>query len=256
MSMFGSSALIGNGGGKPTVIQDFTGSGTWFCCPGVKLVQVITIAGGGGGGGASDTTTSGCASFYLSGGGGGQGGGISMSCYLGPQVGASGPVTVGSGGAGGSNGGNGTSGGDSIWCSLPGICVASIGGRFGGGNGSVKNGSASGGFGCGTGNYKNGNTGGGAGSGNGTGGSNSIADTTRGGGGGGSAIYCNVIPVSCTFCSAGSASTASNFTSPQTCIDLSSYGCGGRGGNGSVDSNRATAGLSGSGGLVRVIQYF
>ena len=250
MSLFGSVALLGNGGGKPTVIDDFTSGGCWYCCTGAKVIQVIAIAGGGGGGAGSDTTTSGCSSFYLSGGGGGQGGGISTSCFQGFQVGASGPVTVGGGGGGNCTGGN------SVWCSAPGICVVACGGRFGGATNGVKNVTTSGGFGTGCGNCKAGNAGGGGTTLNGTNGSNSVANTTRGGGAGGTARFCNVLPVSCTFGSAGSPSTATFINFGQTCIDLTTIGCGGQGGNSSVDGNRSTVSAPGCAGFVRVIQYF
>jgi hypothetical protein len=250
MSLFGSVALIGSGGGRPNVIDDFTSAGCWYCCPGAKVIQVITIGGGGGGGNGSDTTTSGCASFYLSGGGGGQGGGISMCCFQGFQVGASGPVVVGGGGAANCCGCN------SVWCSAPTACVIACGGRFGSQTSGVKNTTTSGGFGTGCGNVKNGNAGGGGTTLNGTNGSNSVANTTRGGGAGGSAQFCNVIPISCTFGSAGSSSTTTSIDLTQTVIDLNTIGCGGRGGNSSVDGNRSVAATSGGAGFVRVIQYF
>lgn len=249
MSLFGSPAFIGNGGGQQPQIDNFTSGGIWYCCPGVKLIQVIAIGGGGGGGAGSDTTTSGCVSFYLSGGGGGQGGGISMSCFNASQVGASGPVVVGTGG------GANTTGGNSVWCSGT-VNVVACGGRFGSCTGGVKNTTTSGGFGTGCGNVKNGNTGGGGTTLNGTNGSNSISNTTRGGGAGGSAQWCNVIPTCCTFGSAGSSSTASSIDFTQTSLDLSSIGCGGRGGNSSLDGNRSTSPTSGGGGYVRIIQYF
>jgi len=258
MSLFGSPTLISTGGGSQPVVNDYTSGGCWFCCPGAKLIQVITIGGGGGGGGANDTAVAGCScpSFYFSGGGGGQGGGISVCCFPGCAVLASGPVTVGGGGAGGSNGSNGCNGGNSVWCGGPSACLVATGGRFGGGNGLVPNGSASGGFGCGIGNNKCGNTGGGGTNGNGTNGSNAITFTTRGGGGGGAARWCATLPTCCVISNPGVASTAYVFTLPQTSIDLVSKGAGGRGGNASFDGGRASAGIAGSSGFVRIIQYF
>jgi hypothetical protein len=65
------------------------------------------------------------------------------------------------------------------------------------------------------------------------------------------------LPVSCTFWTTSNASTASFFCSPQTCIDLTSIGAGGRGGITSFDNSSFSCnGVSGNAGYVRVIQYF
>jgi hypothetical protein len=260
MSLFGSSALLANGGGQQPVIDNFTGSGVWYCCPGAKTIQVITIAGGGGGGGTCNRPIAGCGcpTFGLSGGGGGQGGGISMCCFSGTQVGASGPVVVGAGGAGSVTAANGCAGANSVWCSGS-VNVSAMGGGPGQGSGNVNNGCVGSLYiGCGIGNYRCGNGGGGSRyNGNGADARNDNTNSTRGGGGGGGAYYCNVIPISCTFWTTSNASTASFFCSPQTCIDLTSIGAGGRGGITSFDNSSFSCnGVSGNGGYVRVIQYF
>jgi hypothetical protein len=106
-------------------IQRFTATGTYTPTPGMQYCIIEAVGGGGGGGGASCTVaTSGFA------GGGGGSGSYSKRICTSVQIGASQPVTIGTGGAGGvaaNPGGNGTA------TSVGGLVVANggIGGLIG-----------------------------------------------------------------------------------------------------------------------------
>lgn len=93
---------------SPAAIQVFTSSGTYTPTEGMKACLVIATGGGGGGGGADGLDTG----MKAAGGGGGAGGTV-IALLDASDIGASQPVTIGSGGSGGANtGGNGGNGGN------------------------------------------------------------------------------------------------------------------------------------------------
>jgi len=91
-------------------IQTFTSSGTYTPTTGMKYCIVEIVAGGGGGGGG----TSNNANSVISGGGGG--GAYTRGIFNAATIGASKPVTIGTGGSGGGSTGN--TGGTSSFGSL------------------------------------------------------------------------------------------------------------------------------------------
>jgi hypothetical protein len=251
MALFGSPAMLANGGGQQPVVNNFTGSGTWCCCPGAKLIQVIAIGGGGGGGASANYCATGCPTFYISGGQGGGGGGISMTCFTAGQVCSTAVVTVG---AGGSQGAPATNGCNSCFVSGTAIVCAQGGER--GNYSTVQNNQPTSGLGVGgLGNYSQGNCGG-IGWATCPGGNGTSSETTRAGAGGGGAYYCNLLGCVPVFTNRGEDSPVADFETPQTAISLNDYGRGGKGGNGSMNSQRTPAGTNGEAGYVRVIQYF
>lgn len=247
--MFGPLPITSTRGLQP-VIDCFTASGCWCCCPGAKLVQVIVIGGGGGGGNSCNFCTVGCNTTNMPGGGAGGGGGVSVCSFPGALVACVAAVVVGAGGA---NGIPAVDGGAS--CFVGGVTLCAGGGQKGqyaNINTTQSNGSI-----CpGLGNYACGNQGGGGRALiNGCNATNTDS-TTRGGGGGGGVRYCNTLPSSCTFTNAGSASSCSDLILPQLTVTIGNRGAGGNGGNGSLNFQRATTGTGGAGGFVQVIQYF
>lgn len=94
--------------GLVVVTQTFTGNGTYTPSSGMLYAEYEAIGGGGGGGGC--TVTGGANS---SGGGGGSSGRYASGILSAADIGASKPITIGTGGAGGlagaNNGGAGTS---------------------------------------------------------------------------------------------------------------------------------------------------
>ena len=250
MGLFGPTSVLSVGGQQP-IVQNFTSSGTWNCCPGVKLVQVIAIGAGGGGGSSANFNTTGCPTFYISGGQGGGGGGISMCCFSPTQVSSSAVVTVGGGGAAGAPANDG---GRSCFVSGTAIVCAAGGQR--GNYSTTINSQPIGTLGVGgAGNQSQGNCGG-AGYATQNGANATSLETTRAGGGGGGAFYCNLLGCSPVFTNGGSSSPVTEFTTPQTDIDLTTIGRGGQGGNGSMNLTRPITGQAGQSGYVRVIQYF
>jgi hypothetical protein len=260
MGLFGGSNIFGATGAGKCVITDYTSSGCWYCCPGVQLIEIITIGAGGGGGNGINlsTTTSGDAVLGAAGGGGG---GISQEIIRSCDVSTTGVVTVGIGGAK-CTGGQADSGGNSVFCSGT-YNTYACGGK-GGYTGQDVPGIyepfpqniLNGGVPCagGYGNYSDGNDGGQAivrfcvalgCTLNGTNGSNKTPATTRGGAGGGSAAYNGYSG------SAGSASNANTVFG----IDLTTIGAGGNGGSSEIGSG-ASSGSDGSNGFVRIIQYY
>lgn len=250
MGLFGPSGFAG-GGATPPVVTNFASSGTWNCCPGAKTILVVAIGGGGGGGDSVDCTTSGQPTFYIAGGGGGGGGGISVCCFTGSAVCATGTVTVG---LGGSRGIPATNGGNSCFVSGTATLCAQ-GGRLGQYSCVINGNNSLWGDG-GAGNAQVGNHGGNGCALQNGGNAQALDGAARGGAGGGGVRYCNVLPVSCTFTNPGSVSPVSTFDLPQLSLCLNSAGRGGNGGNASVDFNRTPTGTNGNSGFVTVVQYF
>jgi hypothetical protein len=261
MGLFGGFSILnpatgGTGSPGQVIINDYTSTGTWACCPGVQLVEVITIGGGGGGGNGVNFNCN-VQGYLVLGGAGGGGGGISQtrvrSCTVGPTA----CVVVGAGNPANGNPGQGYAGASCFYDGL-GFSVCAGGGQDGGRGACatiygvfpspqlVTNGGVGG-----AGTVSAGNDGGAAFyrcnpfTVNGLNGEGKSGSNTRGGGGGGSAVtlYCNG--------AAGSPSTAESYCG----ISLTDYGQGGNGGN-STACGTAQNGGSGNGGFVRVIQYY
>ena len=114
-----------------SVVQVFTSTGTYTPTTGMKYAMIEVVGGGGGGGG----TTGGAGAS--SAGSGGGGGGYARKLATAAQVGASGTVTVNSGGTAGTSGGGtgGTGGTCSIALAGTGtITISSTGGAGGAGD--------------------------------------------------------------------------------------------------------------------------
>ena len=253
MALFGTSlSFNGNSCNCQPVITQYgcAGSFCWAKCPNAVAVGIITIGGGGGGGDSTNTCTAGCGTYYYPGGGAGGGGGISSAIYNATQVATCAAIVVGNGG---SRGIPGSDGGPS--CFVGGVCVSSTGGRYGEGSTTPNSNVTNGGVG-GAGTAYNGAAGG-AGRGTVNGDNGETKDNSaRGGGGGGGARYCSVVPTSITYTSKGVASPITTYDNGWACIDLEYYGCGGMGGDASMNNQRSVSGTAGNTGLVYVVQYF
>ncbi len=236
--------------GNPVVDCYTSGTSTWCKCPGAQAVGIIVIGGGGGGGDSTNTSTVGCATYQWAGGGGGGGGGISSCLYVSSCINDTATITVG---AGGNRGIPATVGGDSCFCGGMNLCAQ--GGRQGQFSTTCNSTNSNGGAG-GLGTTINGNAGGaGRATSNGIAACNT-AGTTRAGGGGGGARYCNVIPTSVCLTNSGADSSAKSYDAGWACIDLNTFGKGGKGGDASMDFARSVLGTGGDSGLVYIVQYF
>lgn len=105
---------ISRASGRLIGTQVFTASGTYIPTSGMKFLIVEQVGGGGGSGGTS-ATGAGQASL----GGGGAGGAYAKGRFTAAQVGASQPITIGTGGtAGPASSGSGGTGGTTSFGSL------------------------------------------------------------------------------------------------------------------------------------------
>lgn len=213
-----------------TVLQIFTGSGTYTPTPGMSHCLAISTGGGGGGGGAdsSDGTS-------LGGGGGGGAGATAIELFSAATIGTSQTVTIGAAGAAGSDaGGNGGNGGDTTFGALH----TAAGGS--GGTGSAVTATLT---------TSPGGAGGAASNGalNVTGGAGEpgFGHDTRSRGGTGGASFWGGGGVGPILVANGSTAGAA----------AAAYGAGGSG-SANVNTTTGTAGGAGAGGVVVVIEFF
>lgn len=206
------------------VIQTFTSSGTYTPTAGTVCALIECIGPGGGGGGTANST--GAAS-----GGGGGSGGRSITIATAASIGASQPVTIGTGGSGGAAGANNGSNGSTA-TSVGTLCSANPGS---GGQGAVANTPALGG----------------AGSAPGTGTITYYGNA--GTSGGGASITTISVPRGTGGQIVGGMTNAGGFIGEDG-TSANNYGAGGNGGY-SFNSSGNHSGGDGSNGLAIIIEY-
>jgi hypothetical protein len=131
----------GGGGTYTTTLREYTTSGTWTKPTGLKMIEIICIAGGGGAG--SGTRGSG------RGGGGAGGGGCTYRILFDSDLSSTESYTIGAGGGGGAaittdstTGANGSAGSNTTFGTT--TKAQATGGRSGNGSGNSSNEQASG----------------------------------------------------------------------------------------------------------------
>jgi len=210
-----------------TVIQTFTGAGTYTPTSGMLYAIIEVVGNGGGGGGSASTTAAQLA--YAGGGGGGE---YAKGVFSAATIGASQSVTFGATGTGGTAGANNGTAGGTV---AVGLVISAAGGSAGSGSAASAT------------------TGGNAGGAGGSGGSGG-SFRTKGFFGKNSAWSFGVVTI--TGDGSGSFFSGGVPTASATAVGPAGTGYGGGGGGASsFVSAAAQAGGTGSTGIVVVTEY-